>query len=95
LNRLHDHRGSTNIRSTRSWATTNVSSSRSPNWGGRLAGIGTKADSAPSGGSVRDLAALRDRCPDAFVAGSVLRAGPRTYRLGDRLLAALVSTLWS
>lgn len=34
LNRLRDHRGPTNIRSARSWATTNVSSSRSPSWRG-------------------------------------------------------------
>ena len=63
--------------------------------GGRLVGIEIKADAAPSGDSARHLAALRDRYPDAFVAGIVLHTGPRAYRLGDRLLAAPISTLWS
>ena len=63
--------------------------------GGRLVGIEIKADAAPSGDSARHLAALRDRYPDAFVAGIVLHTGPRAYRLGDRLVAAPISTLWS
>ncbi|HEY5276587.1 MAG TPA: DUF4143 domain-containing protein [Coriobacteriia bacterium] len=63
--------------------------------GGRLVGIEIKADAAPSGDSARHLAALRDRYPDTFVAGIVLHTGPRAYRLGDRLLAAPISTLWS
>jgi len=63
--------------------------------GGRLVGIEIKADAAPTGDSARHLAALRDRYPDAFVAGIVLHTGPRAYRLGDRLLAAPISTLWS
>jgi len=63
--------------------------------GGRLVGIEIKADAAPTGDSARRLAALRDRYPDAFVAGIVLHTGPRAYRLGDRLLAAPISTLWS
>jgi len=62
--------------------------------GGRLVGIEIKADAAPSGDSARHLAALRDRYPDAFVAGIVLHTGPRAYRLGDRLLAVPISTLW-
>jgi predicted AAA+ superfamily ATPase len=62
--------------------------------GGRLVGIEIKADAAPSGDSARHLAALRDRYPDAFVAGIVLHTGPRSYRLGDRLLAVPISTLW-
>ena len=63
--------------------------------GGRLVGIEIKADAAPSGDSARHLAALRDRYPDTFVAGIVLHTGPRAYRLGDRLVAAPISTLWS
>lgn len=62
--------------------------------GGRLVGIEIKADAAPTGDSARHLAALRDRYPDAFMAGIVLHTGPRAYRLGDRLLAAPISTLW-
>ena len=63
--------------------------------GGRLIGIEVKADAAPSADSARHLAALRDRYPETFVAGIVLHTGPRAYRLGDRLAAAPISTLWS
>lgn len=63
--------------------------------GGRLVGIEVKADAAPGPDSARHLAGLRDRYGDAFVAGIVLHTGPRTYRLGDRLTAAPISTLWA
>ena len=63
--------------------------------GGRLIGIEVKADAAPSADSARHLAVLRDRYPETFVAGIVLHTGPRAYRLGDRLAAAPISTLWS
>jgi hypothetical protein len=63
--------------------------------GGRLIGIELKADAAPTADSARHLAALRDRYPDTFIAGIVLHTGPRAYRLGDRLAAAPISTLWS
>lgn len=63
--------------------------------GGRLVGLEIKADAAPTTDSARHLAALRDRYPDTFVAGLVLHTGPRAYRLGDRLLAVPISTLWA
>jgi len=63
--------------------------------GGRLIGLEIKADAAPTAHSARHLATLRDRYPEAFVAGVVLHTGPRVYRLGDRLLAVPISTLWS
>lgn len=63
--------------------------------GGRLVGLEIKADAAPTADSARHLAALRDRYPDTFVAGIVLHTGPRAYRLGDRLLAVPISTLWA
>ena len=63
--------------------------------GGRLVGLEIKADAAPTSDSARHLAALRDRYPDTFVAGIVLHTGPRAYRLGDRLLAVPISTLWA
>lgn len=63
--------------------------------GGRLVGLEIKADAAPTADSARHLAALRDRYPDTFVAGLVLHTGPRAYRLGDRLLAVPISTLWA
>ena len=62
--------------------------------GGRLIGLEVKADAAPTADSARHLAALRDRYPDTFLAGIVLHTGPRAYRLGDRLLAVPISTLW-
>jgi len=63
--------------------------------GGRLVAIEVKADAAPSPAAARHLATLRDLYPDAFVAGIVFHTGPRTYRLGDRLVATPISALWS
>ena len=62
--------------------------------GGRLVAMEVKADAAPSPDAARHLAALRDRYDDEFVAGIVFHTGPRTYRLGDRLVAAPISVLW-
>ena len=62
--------------------------------GGRLVAIEVKADAAPTADSARHLAGLRDRYNEAFTAGIVFHTGPRTYRLGDRLIAAPISTLW-
>lgn len=63
--------------------------------GGRFVAIEVKADAAPSPYAGRHLATLRDRHPETFVAGIVLHTGPRTYRLGDRIVAAPISSLWS
>lgn len=63
--------------------------------GGRLVAMEVKADAAPSTDSARHLATLRDRHDETFVAGIVFHTGPRTYRLGDRLIATPISTLWS
>ncbi len=63
--------------------------------GGRLVGLEVKADASPGPDSARHLAALRDCYQEAFVAGVVLHTGPRTYSLGDRLVAAPISTLWA
>jgi uncharacterized protein len=63
--------------------------------GGRLVGLEVKADASPGPDSARHLAALRDRHPEAFMMGLVLHTGPRTYSLGDRLLAVPISTLWA
>lgn len=62
--------------------------------GGRLIAIEVKADSAPSPDAARHLATLRDHHADKFVAGIVFHTGPRIYGLGDRLVAAPISTLW-
>ena len=63
--------------------------------GNRLIAVEVKADAAPSPDAARHLSTLRDLYPDMFVAGIVLHTGPRTYGLGDRLIAAPISTLWS
>ncbi len=62
--------------------------------GGRLVAMEVTADAAPSPDAARHLAVLRDRYDDEFVAGIVFHTGPRTYRLGDRLVAAPISVLW-
>lgn len=62
--------------------------------GGRLVAIEVKADAAPSPDAARHLATLRDLYPETFVAGIVLHTGPRTYRLGDRIIAAPISSIW-
>jgi predicted AAA+ superfamily ATPase len=63
--------------------------------GGPLIGLEIKADAAPTADSARHLAGLRDRYPETFMAGVILHTGPRAYRLGDRLVAAPISTLWA
>ena len=63
--------------------------------GGQLVAIEVKADAAPSPDAGRHLDALRDRYPETFTAGVVLHTGPRTYRLGDRIVAAPISSLWA
>jgi hypothetical protein len=63
--------------------------------GGGVMGIEVKASSAPTAYAARHLAWLRDQLGDAFVAGAVLHTGPATYSLGEKLVAAPISTLWS
>ena len=62
--------------------------------GGRLVAMEVKADAAPGPDAARHLAGLRDRYDTEFAAGIVFHTGPRAYRLGDRLIAAPISTLW-
>jgi uncharacterized protein len=63
--------------------------------GGRLIAIEIKAGSAPGFSDARHLAWLRDELGDRFVSGIVLHTGPRVFELGDRLVAAPISTLWA
>lgn len=63
--------------------------------GQRIIGIEVKADSAPSGQDARHLAWLRDNLGDRFIAGVVFHTGPATYPLGNRIVAAPISTLWA
>lgn len=61
----------------------------------RVVGIEVKATSAPDSSSAAHLTWLRDRLGDRFVAGVVLHTGPAAFRLGDRITAAPISTLWA
>ena len=61
----------------------------------RVIGIEVKAASAPDSSAAAHLAWLRDRLGERFVAGIVLHTGPATFRLGDRIVAAPISTLWA
>ena len=63
--------------------------------GGRVAGIEIKATAAPASDDARHLVWLRDRLGDRFTMGLVLHTGPTTFELGDRIVAAPISTLWS
>ena len=63
--------------------------------GQRIIGIEVKADSAPSPQEAKHLSWLRDNLDDRFIAGVVLHTGPATYPLGNRIVAAPISTLWA
>lgn len=63
--------------------------------GGGVIGIEIKAASAPTADTARHLSWLRDQLGDRFVAGVVLHTGPATYPLGEKLVAAPISTLWT
>lgn len=61
----------------------------------RLIAFEVKAAAAPSDGDARHLAWLRDQAGDQFLAGIVLHTGPSALRLGDRLWALPISSLWT
>ena len=63
--------------------------------GQRIIGIEVKAASAPSPQDARHLSWLRDNMDDRFIAGVVLHTGPAVYPLGNRIVAAPISTLWA
>jgi predicted AAA+ superfamily ATPase len=62
---------------------------------GTLIGIEIKASATVTAHDARHLAWLRDEVGDAFAAGFVLHTGPYVFPLGDRLVAAPVSALWT
>jgi uncharacterized protein len=62
--------------------------------GQRVIGIEVKAG-APGPADARHLAWFRDSLGDRFTAGVILHTGPLTYRLGDRIVAAPIASLWS
>ena len=63
--------------------------------GFRVVGIEVKASAAPRDDAAKHLAWLRDALGDRFLAGVVLHTGPRVYPLGERIVAAPISTLWT
>ncbi len=63
--------------------------------GGDVIAIEVKATAAPTPRDGRHLAWLRDSIGARFRSGLVLHTGPDTYRLGDRIVATPVSSLWA
>lgn len=63
--------------------------------GGKVFAFDIKAGSAPTRDDARHLAWLRTELGDRFVGGAVLHTGPRAFPLGDDIVAAPISTLWT
>ena len=63
--------------------------------GGRVAGIEIKATASLSADDARHLVWLRDRLGDRFTMGLVLHTGTTDFELGERIVAAPISTLWA
>ena len=63
--------------------------------GRQVAAIEVKATATPRPHDARHLAFLRDRLDDRFTLGVVLHTGHQNIVLGDRLVAAPVSSLWA
>jgi len=62
--------------------------------GRRVVAIEVKASQSPGPSDTRNLAWLRDKIGDRFVAGIVLYLGDNSLSLGDRLTLLPVSALW-
>lgn len=62
--------------------------------GDRLIGIEVKAAAAPKATDAEHLVWLRDQLADRFVGGVLFHTGPRSYRLGERIIAAPIASLW-
>lgn len=63
--------------------------------GDRVIGIEVKASAAAKADDAKHLAWLRDELGDRFLAGVVLCTGPSIYRLGEKIVAAPIATLWT
>jgi len=62
--------------------------------GQEIVGIEVKATATPLSKHAKHLAYLRDRVGERFTLGVVLHTGSHQFSLGDRLIAAPVSSLW-
>ncbi|WP_210414857.1 ATP-binding protein [Microlunatus elymi] len=60
-----------------------------------IVAIEIKAAASVTPQDARHLAWLRDQLGDQFASGLVLHTGPDGYELGDRIVAAPISFLWS
>jgi hypothetical protein len=63
--------------------------------GERIIGIEVKATASPRPGDARHLAWLHDALGDRFVVGVVFHTGPRAFALGEKIVAAPISVLWT
>lgn len=63
--------------------------------GDKVIGIEIKASAAAKAGDAKHLGWLRDQLGDRFLAGVVLYTGPSVFRLGEKIVAAPISTLWA
>ncbi len=61
---------------------------------GRIIAIEIKSSAAPKAEDARHLAWLRDQLGPQFVAGVLFHTGPRRFRLGERIVALPISSLW-
>ena len=61
---------------------------------GEIVAIEIKTTAAPGRSDARHLEWLRDRLGERFRAGAVLHTGPRPFRLGERIYALPICTLW-
>lgn len=62
---------------------------------GTVFGFEFKSAGTASTKDARHLAWLRDELGDKFIGGAVLHTGPRSFELGDRLIAAPIAALWT
>ncbi len=63
--------------------------------GGDVFAFEVKAGGAPGLNDAKHLRWLRDELGDRFIGGAILHSGPRTYPLGDRIVAAPICSLWA
>jgi len=62
---------------------------------GRVVGLEVTATAGPRADDAGHLAWMRDQLGERFIAGVVLHTGRFSYPLGERILAAPISVLWS
>jgi predicted AAA+ superfamily ATPase len=61
---------------------------------GNIIAVEVKATAAPSLADARHLEWLRERLGSTFAAGLVVHTGPQVFRLGERIIAVPIGSLW-